>query len=110
MKAAGHLTELSRHSLYLLTSAFLENSKLMSLIICPQSSIKMCDPEYGKVGVQATGLVLTCLLKSGMTSPVAEVRSIRSVDSISTVVIMLPCCVLDPQIRCYWKSWVIQKT
>lgn len=53
---------------------------------CFQASIKTCDPEYGKIGVQATGLVLSCLLKSGMSSPVAEVRAIRSVNSLNTLI------------------------
>jgi len=40
-------------------------------------SIKLCDVENGKLGVEATSLILPCLLKSGMTSAVPEVRAVR---------------------------------
>ena len=42
-----------------------------------QVSIKICNPEYGKVGIQATNVVLPCLLSVGLGSQVKEVRIIR---------------------------------
>jgi hypothetical protein len=41
-----------------------------------QASIKICDVGYGKVGERATTVVLPCLLKFGLQSPVSEVRAI----------------------------------
>ncbi|XP_053393707.1 proteasome adapter and scaffold protein ECM29-like [Mercenaria mercenaria] len=41
-----------------------------------RASIKICDVSYGKVGERATTLVLPCLLKCGLQSPVSEVRAI----------------------------------
>jgi len=47
-----------------------------------RASIKLCDVQNGKVGEEATGLILSCLLKSGVTSPVPEVRAV----ALSTIV------------------------
>lgn len=41
-----------------------------------RASIKICDITYGKVGERAITLVLPCLLKFGLQSPVSEVRAI----------------------------------
>ncbi|KAL4235658.1 hypothetical protein ACF0H5_004053 [Mactra antiquata] len=41
-----------------------------------RASIKICDVAYGKVGERATTVVLPCLLKFGLQSPVSEVRAI----------------------------------
>ena len=48
----------------------------------PQVCIKICDPNYGKVGERATSLVLPCLLKVGLPSQVQEIRALRSVLNI----------------------------
>ncbi|WAR24119.1 ECM29-like protein [Mya arenaria] len=40
------------------------------------ASIKICDVSYGKVGERATTVVLPCLLKCGLQSPVSEVRAL----------------------------------
>lgn len=41
-----------------------------------RASIKICDVNYGSIGQKATSLVLPCLLKNGLQSPVSEVRAI----------------------------------
>ncbi|XP_052776475.1 LOW QUALITY PROTEIN: proteasome adapter and scaffold protein ECM29-like [Mya arenaria] len=41
-----------------------------------RASIKICDVSYGKVGERATTVVLPCLLKCGLQSPVSEVRAL----------------------------------
>ncbi|WAR24092.1 ECM29-like protein [Mya arenaria] len=43
---------------------------------CLRASIKICDVSYGKVGERATTVVLPCLLKCGLQSPVSEVRAL----------------------------------
>ena len=46
-------------------------------VVLFQASIKLCNVENGKVGIEATSLILSCLLESGMSSPVPEVRALR---------------------------------
>ncbi|KAK2167662.1 hypothetical protein LSH36_25g00006 [Paralvinella palmiformis] len=58
------------------------NAAEMALKTLSRVSIKICDPNYGKVGDKATSLILPCLVKTGLSSTVKEVQEI----SLSTLV------------------------
>ena len=55
----------------------------------------MCDPNYGKVGDKATSLILTSLVKKGLSSPVKEVQEIRYILLLYQIIINSP----SPQIQ-----------
>ena len=42
-----------------------------------QTSIKVCDVSNGKAGERATSLLLPCLINTGLTNQVKEVRGMR---------------------------------